>query len=143
MADSPFKRAFNTASANPAVEYFMAYVDAVVAETSASEIASRFLEELRKTKCAEDVASYVDKIIAFSFYDIKSYGDAFKPSEDAFKYMHKLASVRDAAKDMLYPVTRIDFGPLTRKVSPPIEAYKPRDPRDTKPTGRTYGTLFE
>lgn len=77
-----------------------------------------------------------------SFFSIENFEGDLTMSEEIFEFMctcHRLAyNIYDSLSG------KINFGKLTRKISPPLEAYEyTAFNKYVKGSGRSYGLLFE
>lgn len=113
-----------------------------VIKTKAGEYISEYLSELDNDKRNE----VKQQIQFFSFYDLDNIEYEFSNEKQLFKIIETLSKFKEELLNRLTEKTQaIDFGKLERNVSPPLEAYEyiGNNKLDIKPSGRSYGLLFE
>ena len=109
--------------------------------------ANDFYEEFYADFNMDDKKKLVEEIEKFSLYDLSNYDSA------DIKIVSKLIMTLSVFKSEFVRLLTLgsgnkrymDFGGLSRKVSPPVEAYEymGNNKLDINPTHRSYGLLFE
>lgn len=88
----------------------------------------------------------LEELEEFGFFDINNYYSDSDRTEELFKLMMTLGVLKHEIVCILKPKRKeIDFGKLTRKVSPGLEAYKYTsfNKMDIGISKKSYGLLFE
>lgn len=86
----------------------------------------------------------IDEFQSYSFFDINNYVECEK-DESLFKLMFTLTLIKSCIIEELTEKDDIDFGPITRKVSPDLKAYEYTgvSKLDIGTSRKSYGTIFE
>lgn len=119
------------------------------ADSSVEEMNARSQEYLDSmpVMTASEKTEFVEQLSQFSFFDPQKFVSRSEQTEtELCRMMVTLSLFKHAVVDMLKgPQETIDFGPLTRKVSPSLEAYRYTgvSKLDIGNSKRSYGCLFD